>query len=82
MFRRVLALVFVAALAGGAALAQPVLPLLRSTAAWPAAFLSLAAVQVQVDASLTRAAASKDLIAVAVALMPPPVLPSTPIPRR
>ena len=82
MFRRVLALVFVAALAGTAALAQPAPTLLRWTPSWRPAFLSLDAVQLQVDASLRHAAASKDTIAVAVAPLPLPVLPSTPIPRR
>jgi hypothetical protein len=71
---------FVVLLSSTAALAQ-VVPL-TSTPVWRSAFLSLDAVQAQVDASLKHAAASKHLIDVALAALPPALLPSTPIPRR
>jgi len=77
-----LALAFFAALVSTDAPAQPVRPLLMSTPIWQAAYLSLGAVQAQVDATLGRAAASRPLIAGALAQLPPPLLPSTPIPRR
>ena len=82
MFRPVLAMMFVAVLGSTAALAQVVPLPLTSTPAWRNAFLSLDAVQAQVDASLKHAAASKHLIDVALAAMQPALLPSTPIPRR
>jgi hypothetical protein len=55
---------------------------LSSTPAWRTVFLSLDSVQAQVDATLKHAAASKDLITVALGQPPLAVLPSTPIPRR
>jgi hypothetical protein len=82
MFRRVLMSVLLAAFAGTGALAQSVPVLLTSGSAWRPAFLSLDSVQVQVDATLLHAAASKRLIAVALAQAPPALLPSTPLPRR
>jgi hypothetical protein len=82
MFRRVLVALFVALLGSAAALAQPAPLLLSSTPAWRTVFLSLDSVQAQVDATLKHAAASKDLITVALGQPPLAVLPSTPIPRR
>ena len=82
MFRRVLMLVLLTAFVGTGALAQSVPVLLTSGSAWRPAFLSLGSVQVQVDATLLRAAASKRLIAVALAQAPAALLPSTPLPRR
>jgi len=81
VFRRVLAVVSFALLAGTAALAQPVPLLLTSTPIWRTAFLSLDAVQAQVDATLRHAAASKHSIALAIAAPPLALLPSTPISR-
>jgi hypothetical protein len=82
MCRRVLALLFVAVLGSTAALAQPVPLLLLSTPVSRTVFFSLDAVQVQVDATLRHAAASKVLIVVALAQPPLALLPSTPISRR
>lgn len=82
MFRRIFAWVFVVAIAGTVALAQPAPLLLASTPVWRTAFLSLDAVQAQVDATLRHAAASKHSIALALAAPSPALLPSTPIARR
>lgn len=82
MFRRVLASVSFAALVSTAALAQPVPPLLMSAPVSRTVFLSLDAVQAQVDAILVQAAASKGIIAVALAPPAPPLLLSTPVVRR
>jgi len=82
MFRRVLALASFAVLVSTAAFAQAVPPLLVSTPTSRTVFLSLDAVQAQVDATLRHAAASKHLIAVALVQPPLSLLPSTPVPRR
>ena len=82
MFRRILALGSFAVLVSAAALAQAVPPLLTSTPVSRPVFLSLDAVQAQVDGTLTHAAASKHFIDVALARPVLPLLPSTPIPRR
>jgi hypothetical protein len=82
MFRRVLASVSFAALASAAAFGQAAPPLLISTAVSRTVFLSLDAVQAQVDATLRHAAASKHLFT-AVPVQPPlPPLLSTPVVRR
>ena len=82
MFRRILALGSFAVLVSAAALAQAVPPLVTSTPITRPVFLSLDAVQNQVDGILSHAAASKHVIDVAVARPSLPLLPSTPIPRR
>jgi len=83
MFRRVLASAFFAVLvSAAAALAQAPLPLLTWTAGSGPAFLSLDEVQAQVDATLRHAAASKVLIAAALAKAPPVLLTPTPVSRR
>ena len=81
MFRRVLVLASFAVLVNSAALAQAVPPLLTSTSVSRTVFLSLDAVQAQVDATLGHAAASKRLIALAQAQPPLPLLASRPISR-
>jgi hypothetical protein len=83
MFRRVLASAFFAVLVStAAALAQTPPPLLTWTPASRTVFLSLDAVQAQVDATLRHAANSKLLIAAAFAKAPLPLVPSTPASRR
>jgi hypothetical protein len=82
MFRRIVALTSFAVLVSAAALAQAVPPLLTSTPVSRPVFLSLDAVQAQVDGILTHAAASKHVIDVALARPSLPLLPSTPLPRR
>ena len=82
MFRRILALGSFAVLVSAAALAQSVPPLVTSTPITRPVFLSLDAVQNQVDGILSHAAASKHVIDVALARPVLPLLPSTPIPRR
>jgi hypothetical protein len=83
MFRRLLASAFVAVLVSVAApLAQAPPPPLVSTSVSRSAFLSLDAVQAQVDATLKHAATSGVLVAAALAQAPPPLLVSTPLPRR
>lgn len=82
MFRRIIALTSFAVLVSTAALAQTVPPLLTTTPITRPVFLSLDAVQGQVDGILSHAAASKHFIDVAVARPLLPLLPSTPIPRR
>ena len=72
MFRRALATASFAVLVSTAAFAQAVPPLLASTPVSRTAFLSLDAVQAQVDATLRHAATSREAIATAVAL---PALP-------
>ena len=67
MFRKVLALAGFTALITTAALAQPPPPRLISTQVSPTVYLALAAVQAQVDAVITRAAASGDVFAAALA---------------
>ena len=79
MFRRVLALASLSALVTTAAVAQPRPPLLISSQVSRTVFLTLDAVQSQVDAVTSHAVASKGVIAAALALQP---LPSKPIPRR
>jgi hypothetical protein len=83
MFGRVLASVFVAGLVcTTAALAQaPPPPLTWSLVPRPV-FLSLDAVQAQVDASLRQAATSKVMIAAAIAQAPARPVTSTPASRR
>jgi len=83
VYRRLLASVFVAVLVSTvAALAQTPLSLLTSVPISQSAFLSLDAVQAQVDATLRHAATSEVLITAAFAQTPPPLLISTPILRR
>ena len=82
MFRRILALASFAVLASIAAFAQAVPPVLVSAPVSRTVFLSLDAVQAQVDATLRHAAASQHLIAVAYVQPPLSLLPSIPIPRR
>ena len=83
MIRRILAPVFFAVLVSAtAALAQAPPSLLTWTPVSRPVFLSLDAVQAQVDATLRHAANSKVLIAAAFANVPAPLLTSTPIPRR
>ncbi len=82
MFRRILALTSLAVLVSTAALAQALPPLVTSTPITRPVFLSLDAVQGQVDGILTHAAASKLFIDAALARPSLPLLPSTPIPRR
>jgi len=82
MLRRILALTSLAVLVSTAALAQALPPLVTSTPITRPVFLSLDAVQNQVDGILSHAAASKHFIDVALARPSLPLLPSTPIPRR
>jgi hypothetical protein len=82
MFRRLLALASFAVLVTTAAFAQAVPPMLVSTPVSRTVFLSLDAVRAQVDATLSHAAASKHLIALALVQPPLSLLPSTPVPRR
>jgi hypothetical protein len=83
MFRRVLTPMCFAVLAGAAeALAQAPPALLPSTAVSRTVFLSLEAVQAQVDATLRHAATSQVLIAAALAQAPPALAISTPVLRR
>jgi hypothetical protein len=83
MLRRVLASVFFAVLVSTAAsFAQAPPRLLTGTPFSRTVFLSLDAVQAQVDATLLHEATSRVLIAAALAQAPPPLLKSTPIPRR
>ena len=82
MLRPVLASALLTAFVSAGALAQPAPLLLASGSAWRPAFLSLDSVQVQVDATVLHAAASKRIIAAALAQAPPALLPSTPLPRR
>jgi opacity protein-like surface antigen len=82
MFRCISAVASFAVLISTAAFAQAVPPLLVSTPVSRTFYLSLDAVQAQVDATLRHAAASKKLIAVALVRPPLSLLPSTPIPRR
>jgi hypothetical protein len=82
MIRRILTSASCAVLLSAAAFAQAVPPLLVPAATSRSVFLSLDAVQAQVDATLRHAAASKQLIAVALVQPPLGLLPSTPIPRR
>ena len=82
MIRRVLALAGVSLLAVTAALAQPPPALLTSTQVSGTVFLTLDAVQAQVDAVVSHAAASKVAIAEAGVQKPLPLLASTPITRR
>jgi hypothetical protein len=83
MFRPVLVPVCVAVLVSAAsALAQAPAPRLASTDVSRTVFLSLDAVQAQVDAAVERAATSKAIIAEALLPAPAPLLTSTPIPRR
>ena len=82
MLRRILALASFGVLVSAAALAQAVPPLVTSTPITRPVFLSLDAVQNQVDGILTHAAASKHVIDVALARPSLPLLPSTPLPHR
>ena len=83
MFRRVLASVFFTGLAcSTAALAQATLPLLAWSLVPRPVFLSLDAVQAQVDATLSHAATSKVMIAAAIAQAPARPPTSTPASRR
>jgi hypothetical protein len=81
MFPRILTMVFFGVLVVTAACTQAPPPLLTSTPLSRTLLLSLNAVQAQVDATLQRAAASQDFIGKALAQLPMPVLPSTPIVR-
>ena len=65
MFRRILAMASFTVLGSIAAFAQAVPPVLVSAPVSLTVFLSLDAVQAQVDATLRHAAASQPLIAVA-----------------
>jgi hypothetical protein len=82
MFRRVLALAALTVLVATAAFAQLRPPFLISTQVSGTVFLTLDAVQAQVDAVMSHAAASKGAIASALAQKPLLPLPSTAIPRR
>jgi hypothetical protein len=83
MLRRVLATACFASLVSAvAALAQAPPVLLVSTPVSRTAFLSLDAVQAQVDAAVRHAATSTVLIAAALAQAPPALLMSAPVLRR
>jgi hypothetical protein len=83
MFGRILASVFFAGLVcTTAAVAQAPLPLLTWSPVPRPVFLSLDAVQAQVDATLSHAAASKVMIAAAIAQAPARPPTSTPASRR
>jgi hypothetical protein len=82
MFRRVLPLAGFAVLVTAAALAQAPPPPLTSTQVSGTVFLALDAVQAQVNAVVSHAAASRGAIAEARTRQPLPVLASTPITRR
>jgi hypothetical protein len=83
MFRRVLASVFLTGLVcTTAALAQAPPPLLMWSLVPRPVFLSLDAVQAQVDATLRQAATSRVMIAAAIAQAPARPVASAPAPRR
>jgi len=83
MFGRVLASVFFAGLVcTTAALAQAPPPLLMWSLVPRPVFLSLDAVQAQVDATLRQAATSRVMIAAAIAQAPARPVTSTPASRR
>ena len=83
MFGRILASVFFVGLVGTtAAVAQAPPPLLAWSLVPRPVFLSLDAVQAQVDATLRQAAASKVMIAAAIAQAPARPVTSTPASRR
>ena len=83
MFGRVVASVFFAVLVcTTAALAQAPPPLLMWSLVPRPVFLSLDAVQAQVDATLSHAATSKVMIAAAIAQAPARPVTSTPASRR
>jgi len=73
MFRRTLTLASFVALVSSAAFAQALPPLLVSTPVSRTVFLSLDAVQAQVDAAHRHAATSREAIAAAVARPPLPL---------
>jgi len=70
MFRRILALASFAVLVSAAGFAQVATPVLVSAPVSRTVFLSLDAVQAQVDATVRHAAASMEAVATAVALPP------------